>query len=135
MVVLPAHRASFNANSRSEEFPIKYPNALVVYDDEQLRFPLEPEGPKIEDVQPETAIVLYDPPKEPEGNTVSAVVSFNFPTENKEAPRKKSKKNHYDGYEDDMNDYPPYIELRRSFASIKTKNKRRGFIYITNYLL
>lgn len=48
-------------------------NAVVVYDDEQIRFTMEPEGQKIDDVPKPvtTAVVLFNPPKEPEGSTLA----------------------------------------------------------------
>jgi hypothetical protein len=62
LVALPAHQSAFAIDDiRQVSLPtLEYQeNALVVYDDENIRFPLEPEGDKIEDVKPETALVPY----------------------------------------------------------------------------
>jgi hypothetical protein len=72
--------------------PVAYQNALVVYDDVQkTRFTLEPEGSMIDDIaNPETtALVLYNPPKEPEGilAEATALVLFNPPKEPKSPPK------------------------------------------------
>ena len=72
--------------SRGKDPSVENQNALVVYDDEQIRFTLEPEAPKIDDVpEPETtAVVAFNPAKEPEGDIA-------------EIPRKKSSRHfHYD---------------------------------------
>ena len=62
LVALPAHLSAFAIDNTSQvSLPkLEYQeNALVVYDDENIRFPLEPEGNKIEDVKHETAVVPY----------------------------------------------------------------------------
>ena len=62
LVALPAHQSPFAIDDTSQvSLPtLEYQeNALVVYDDENIRFPLEPEGDKIEDVKPETALEPY----------------------------------------------------------------------------
>ena len=62
LVALPAHQSAFAIDNTSQvSLPmLEYQeNALVVYDDENIRFPLEPEGNKIEDVKHETAVVPY----------------------------------------------------------------------------
>lgn len=78
--------ASFATQNHGKDPPVEYHNALVVYDDEQIRFTLEPEAPKIEDVpKPEsTALVLFNPPKEPEGDIAET------------PPKKSSRHYHYD---------------------------------------
>ena len=84
-LVLAALPASFPTHHQGQD-PVADQNALVVYDDEQIRFTLEPEGSMIDDVpKPEaTAIVLFNPPKEPEGGLA-------------ETPRRKpSRKYHHD---------------------------------------
>jgi hypothetical protein len=66
--------------------PSAYQNALIAHDDDKTRFTMEPEGTKIDDMpKPETtAIVLFTPPKEPEGGLA-------------ETPRRKpSRKYHHD---------------------------------------
>ena len=56
-------------DEKKKDAIVVYPKALAVY--EPIRNALEPEAPKIEDVPTEpvssTAIVLVEPPKEPEG--------------------------------------------------------------------
>lgn len=62
LVALPAHQYAFAIDDVTQvSLPtLEYQeNALVVYDDENIRFPLEPEGNKIEDMKPETAVVPY----------------------------------------------------------------------------
>jgi hypothetical protein len=66
LVALPAHQSAFAIDNTSQvSLPmLEYQeNALVVYDDENIRFPLEPalepEGLKIEDLKHETAVVPY----------------------------------------------------------------------------
>jgi hypothetical protein len=76
--LLPASLPTQN-QGKDPSVAADYQNAVVVYDDEQVRFTMEPEGPKIDDVpKPEsTAVVLFTPLKEPEGDIV-------------ETPRRKS---------------------------------------------
>ena len=62
LVALPAHQSALAIGNPSQDLPLALEyqeNALVVYDDEQIRFTLEPEGLKIEDMKPESAVVLY----------------------------------------------------------------------------
>eukprot|EP00986_Skeletonema_menzelii_P000543 scaffold159_cov151-Skeletonema_menzelii.AAC.19 len=96
LVALPAHQSALVIDNPSQDLrlALEYQeNALVVYDDEQIRFTLEPEGLKIEDVKPETAVALYMPPNKSKGAPGPAAVdSFNPPKEETEvAPRKKSR--------------------------------------------
>jgi len=83
--VLAAPPAYPTAIHNQGQDPVAYQNALVVYDDEKARFTLEPEGPKIDDVpKPVTAaVVLFNPPKEPEGGLA-------------ETPRRKPRNYHHD---------------------------------------
>lgn len=74
--------------SQGKDPSVENQNALVVYDDEQIRFTLEPEAPKVDELpEPETrAVVPFNPPKEPEGDVAKT-------------PRKKSSR--YSRYQKD----------------------------------
>ena len=101
-----------------DENPYVIPNtALVVY--EPARNALEPEAPKIEDVAPvtSTAIVLVEPPKEPEGEVAP-----------KPPKRKSRQKYHHD--KDNMyicptNDLPEDVRNKHQVPQDERRRSRR----------
>ena len=123
--LLPASLPTQN-QGKDPSVAADYQNAVVVYDDEQVRFTMEPEGPKIDDVpKPEsTAVVLFTPLKEPEGDIV-------------ETPRRKSSR-YYRHEKDELyvcspDDLPPDIRektanyadrLKESFTFMGTDSRR-----------
>ena len=121
LVALPAHQSALTIGNPSQDLPLALEyqeNALVVYDDEQIRFTLEPEGSKIEDLKPESAVALYMPPKKSKGATRTT--------------RKKSRRDHHvhvppDELHSDVSNWRRRMKAQfqdadnhQSFISIKT---------------
>jgi len=115
----PAYLPTQN-QGKDPSVAVGYPNALVVYDDEQIRFTMEPEGSKIEDMPKptNTAVVLFKPPKEPEGDSIAT-------------PRRKSGR-YYHHEKDELyvcspEELPPDVrEKTANYYSEKTQHRQRS---------